>query len=111
MRARNTIMDDFDNPIADAPTKPKPTPKEGADTQPPEYVVEGNALGFLGADNPARQTIFRAMFHPAMDTFVMVLVITRAARSGVGMSVANLLSQRGRERSFDNKSGPKAFKT
>ena len=45
------------------------------------------------------------------SSFVIALVITRAARSGVGMSVANLLSQTGNDRSFANNIGPKAFNT
>ena len=62
------------NPLSDSPVNNNPDAAKQKKNAPPEFVVEGKALGFLGADNPARQAIFKIMFNPVTDFFVMVLV-------------------------------------
>ena len=68
-------MEAFENPVADgdnaAPVDPTAKTKgdvaasdqEGSANDPPEYLLEGTALGFLGSDNPLRVVLFKLATH------------------------------------------------
>lgn len=74
----STMVDAFENPVADASPAPSRGGAGGEGEQPkqeePEFALEGNALGFFGEGSGARQGIFKIAFHPATDFLAMTLV-------------------------------------